>query len=300
MPFTNRVSTEDLVLFSEVARLRNFSHAAERLGLTPSAVSRGVTRLEDKLGAQLLRRSTRRMTLTEEGEYLLDRSPEVLGSLEALEAQFKERRGLVTGTLNVSVGTAIAESRLTPALPKFVAKHPNISIDLCVTDRRVDLLRERVDLAIRTGDLADTSLISRRIGTARRIVCASPEYLREHGVPVEPDDLAHHRCLTIIGHEELEHWPFKQGRETWRVRVRPAMRSDSAVALRHLALSGLGIVRLADFVVRDSIAMGLLVPILDETHQTDDIPIWALYAPANRLPPRLRVFIDFVSHEVLS
>ncbi|TDL74156.1 hypothetical protein E2L08_16500 [Palleronia sediminis] len=115
------------------------------------------------------------------------------------------------------------------------------------------------------------------------MVCASPEYLREHGVPVEPDDLARHRCLTIIGHEELEHWPFKQGRETLRVRVRPAMRSDSAVALRHLALSGLGIVRLADFVVRDSIAMGLLVPILDETHQTDDIPIWALYAPANWL-----------------
>lgn len=295
MPFTNRLSIEDVLMFDEVVRTGSFSAAAAQFDLSPSGVSRAISRLEDKVGVQLLKRSTRHLSLTAEGEILHAGIPRLLDLLQTLEAQLTERRTAISGTLTVSVGTAIAEARLTPALPAFMARHPELRLDLNVTDRRVNLLRERIDVAIRTGPLADTSLIARRVGTGRRIVSASPDYLDKNGVPHAPGDLAHHRCLTISGHEELERWPFRTNGSVEHVQISPYAQSDSAVVLRQLAVSGLGIVRLADFVVSDAIGRGLLVPLLQNRHLAEDIPIWAIYPPAERVPPRLSVFLDFVA-----
>lgn len=298
MPFTNRLSIEDILLFDEVVRAGSFSAAGARFDLSPSGVSRAISRLEDKVGVQLLKRSTRQLALTAEGEILHAGMPKLLDHLQNLEAQLSERRTAITGTLTVSVGTAIAEARLTPALPGFMARHPELRLDLNVTDRRVNLLRERIDVAIRTGPLADTSLIARRVGTGRRIVCASPDYLDRQGVPRHPEELADHRCLTISGHEALELWPFEKDGRVAHVKVHAYAQSDSAVVLRQLAVSGLGIVRLADFVVSDALSTGLLVPLLEGQHHAEDIPIWAIYPPADRVPPRLRVFLDFVAMEL--
>jgi DNA-binding transcriptional LysR family regulator len=299
MPFTNRLNIEELILFDEVARKGSFSAAGATFDLSPSAVSRAISRLEDKVGVQLLKRSTRQLSLTAEGEILHAGVPRLLDHLQTLETQLTERRSAITGTLTVSVGTAMAETRLTPALPAFLAQHPELRLDLNVTDRRVNLLRERIDVAIRTGPLADTSLIARRVGTGRRLVCASPDYLARHGRPETPEDLANHRCLTISGHETLERWPFHAEGTVVPLQVQPHMQSDSAVLLRNLAVAGLGIVRLADFVVADAVEAGRLVPLLEDRHHAEDFPIWAIYPPAERVPPRLRAFVDFVASDVL-
>lgn len=298
MPFTNRLSIEDILLFDEVVRAGSFSAAGTRFDLSPSGVSRAISRLEDKVGVQLLKRSTRQLVLTDEGEILHAGMPRLLEHLQTLEAQLTQRRTAITGTLTVSVGTAIAEARLTPALPAFMARHPELRLDLNVTDRRVNLLRERIDVAIRTGPLADTSLIARRVGTGRRIVCASPDYLDRQGAPDSPEDLAAHRCLTISGHDALELWPFRTECGVTHFRIEPYAQSDSAVVLRQLAISGLGIVRLADFVVSDAISDARLIPLLESKHNAEDIPIWAIYPPAEHVPPRLRVFLDFVAREL--
>lgn len=298
MAHKNRLSFEDLVLFERVAATKSFSAAGAALGLSPSAVSRAISRLEDKVGVPLLRRSTRLLTLTPEGEILLDGTPDVLGSLNALEAELVERRRIVKGVLRVSVSTAIAEARLVPKLPTFMATYPAVMLDLNVTDRRVALLRDRMDVAIRTGPLADTALLAKRVGTGRRIVCASPDYLDRHGVPRALEDLTRHRCLVLSGAEELRRWPIECAGEVAAVEVAPAMQSDSASALLRMAVSGLGIVRLADFVVAEAISQGRLVPVLEGLHRTDPFPIWALFAPAERVPLRIRAFLDFLTEAV--
>lgn len=286
------------MLFDEVVRAGTFSAAGERLGLTPSAVSRAITRLEDKVGVQLLRRSTRLLALTPEGEILLDGAPAVLAALAALEGEIAEQRHIVKGNLSVSIGTALAESLVLPALPRFMARHPEVTLDLNVTDRRVSLLRERIDLAVRTGPLADASLVAKRIATGRRIICASRDYLDRFGRPAVPEDLQTHRCLCMSGHDDLEIWPFLQDGQVTRVRVVPAMRSDSARALSRMAVAGLGIVRLADFVVGEAVANGTLIPLFDTVHHVEEFPIWAIFAPAERVPLRLRAFLDFLTEDV--
>lgn len=286
------------MLFDEVVRAGTFSAAGERLGLTPSAVSRAITRLEDKVGVQLLRRSTRLLALTPEGEILQDGAPAVLAALAALEGELGEQRHVVKGNLSVSIGTALAESLVLPALPRFMARHPEVTLDLNVTDRRVSLLRERIDLAVRTGPLADASLVAKRIATGQRIICASSDYLDRFGRPAIPEDLRTHRCLCMSGHDELESWPFLQDGQVTRVRVVPAMRSDSALALSRMAVAGLGIVRLADFVVGEAVANGTLISLFDTVHHVEDFPIWAIFAPAERVPLRLRAFLDFLTEDV--
>lgn len=298
MAHTNRLSFDDLVLFERVAATGSFSAAGAAVGLSPSAVSRAISRLEDKVGVPLLRRSTRLLTLTPEGEILLDGTPDVLASLTALEAELGERRRIVKGALRVSVSTSVAEARLVPKLPLFMAAYPEVVLDLNVTDRRVEFLRDRMDIAIRTGPLADTALMAKRIGSGRRVVCASPDYLSRYGIPTAPEDLANHRCLVFAGFEELRRWPVERAGEIATVAVEPAMQSDSASALLRMALAGLGLVRLADFVVGEAISQGRLVPVLEGVHRAEAFPIWAVFAPAERMPLRIRAFLDFLTREV--
>lgn len=297
MAFTNRLSLEDLVVFETIARAGSFSAAADELGLTPSAVSRALTRMEDKLGVQLIRRSTRTLALTPEGEILVEGAPSVLAGLEALEIDLTERKRFVKGDLRVSVGTAMAETVVVPHLPAFMARYPEVILDLNVTDRRADLLRDRVDVAIRTGELADTTFRAKRIGSGRRIICASPDYLARFGKPTSPEDLTRHRCLVFTGFDHLRHWPLSKGAKVTNVKVTPALQSDSALTLKRMASAGLGIAWVADFVVADAIADGRLIPVLEEFYTGDVFPIWALFAPAERVPLRVRAFLDFLTEE---
>ena len=291
----NRLSSDEIALFSLVVEHGSFAAAATATGQTPSAVSKAITRLEDKLGVRLLERTTRRLSLTAEGETLLAHGEAILSAIEAAEAEVVAGRGKPRGRLRVSVGSAFAKYRLAPQLGLFSERYPDVALEVLSTDRRVDLLAEGIDVAIRAGPLVDSSLIVRRLGEGPRVICASPAYLERRGVPRSADDLARHNCLSISFSSQFAEWPIRVGGTVRRVPVGGTVASDSAEVLRDLALSGLGIVRLLDFVVEDALADGRLVPLLEDVHVSEIVPLAVLMPPGRQRLPRVRAFIDFVA-----
>jgi DNA-binding transcriptional LysR family regulator len=288
-------SSDEIAVFIQVVERGSFAAAAEPNGLTPSGVSRLVTRLEDRLGVRLLERTTRRLKLTSEGETLLTRGRELMATLEALEAEVSAARGRPRGLIRVSTGTAFAQHHLAPALPAFRARYPQIDIDLSVSDRRVDVIGEQVDIAIRTGPLADSSLIARRIGTSRRVIAAAPAYLDRHGTPRHPRDLESHTCIRMAGNSALAEWPMRIDGEVVPWTVRGGISCDSAQTLHEMAVAGLGIVRIAGFIMAEARADGRLVSLLEDYHVPEDVPFWALIPPGRQDMPRVRAFVDFVA-----
>lgn len=294
MTRNNRLTSDDILMLQNVMVAGSFAAAAEPLGLTPSAVSRAVSRIEDRLGVRLLTRSTRRLAPTPEGEAMLAEGAAVIEALAGLEAELTQGRVRPAGRLRVSITTALAQFVLAPNLTRFAARFPDIDLDLNVSDRRVDLLAERIDVAIRTGPLSDSALRVRRIGSAHRVICASPAYLDRFGTPTQPSDLERHTCLGILGHEGLARWAFNNGDVT----ANPRLCADSAMMLRAMAIHGAGLVRLADFVVADALMEGRLKQVLTDRHRADPVPIHALTLPGPKPPPRIRAFVDFLA-EVL-
>lgn len=287
-------ASDEIGIFVRVVERGGFAAAAEDSGLTPSGVSKAVTRLEDRLGVKLLQRTTRRLMMTAEGETLLVRGREILAAIEATEAEVMAARGKPKGTIKVNMGTAYAKHRLAPVLPKFRALYPEIDLIVSVADRRVDVIGEQVDVAIRTGGLEDSNLISRQLGQSTRVIAASPAYLARHGEPQKAADLAEHTCLTITGFARLSEWPLRVDGKVTPVAVKPAVTCDNADILAEMALSGLGIVRLASFVIEDAIRDGLLKPLLVDCHVSEAVPITALMPPGRQNLPRVRAFIDFL------
>ncbi len=287
------LNADDLALFLRVAALGSFAAAAEGTAMTASGVSKAISRMEDRLGVILLQRSTRRLAVTPEGETLLAGGPAVLDALERLEAETTAARGRPRGLVRVSAGSALAQYRIIPGLAAFRTRFPEIDLDLQVTDRRIDLLAERIDVAIRTGPLLDSSLVARKLRSARRLIVASPPYLARRGTPAAPSDLARHDCLTLSGHDGLARWPFRDGPRIDTVTVRGAMTADSAEALRAMAIAGLGLVRLADFLLRDAVEDGRLVALLTDCHAEEPLPVAALTPPGRSRLPRVRAFLDF-------
>src|SRR5688572_23783493 len=182
----------DMTAFVRAVELGGFSTAARDLGLTPSAISKLVTRLEDRLGVRLLNRTTRRLALTPEGEAYYHRSQRILADIAEAEDEVARFRAHPKGVLRVNVGTAFGMHQLSPALPEFLARHPEVQVEITMTDRVVDLIEEGADLGIRMGVLADSSLVARKICDVERVVCAAPSYLRRHGTPKRPQDLLRH------------------------------------------------------------------------------------------------------------
>ena len=287
-------ASDEIGIFVRVVERGGFAAAAEETGLTPSGVSKAITRLEDRLGVKLLQRTTRRLMMTAEGETLLVRGREILAAIEATEAEVMAARGKPKGSIRVSMGTAFAKHRLAPVLPKFRALYPEIDLTVSVADRRVDVIGEQMDVAVRTGPLTDSSLIARQIGQATRVIAASPAYLARHGEPKKASDLADHACLLITGFARLSEWPLKVDGKVMPVSVKPAVTCDNADILAEMALSGLGIVRLASFVIEDAIHEGRLKPLLVDCHVSEPVPITALMPPGRQHLPRVRAFIDFL------
>lgn len=292
------LNSDDLALFLRVAALGSFAAAAEGTTMTASGISKALTRMEDRLGVTLLQRSTRRLALTTEGETLLTEGRSVLDALERLEAEATATRGRPRGLVRVSVGSALAQYRIIPRLAQFRESFPDVEIDLQVTDRRVDLVGERIDVAIRTGPLVDSGLMVRKLRSARRLIAASPGYLARRGAPVAPEDLAGHECLTLSGHDRLARWPFRTRDGMQALAVRGAMTADNAEALRTMAIAGLGVVRLADFVLEDAVEDGRLVEVLADRHADEPLPIAALTPPGRSRLPRVRAFLDFTAEVV--
>jgi DNA-binding transcriptional LysR family regulator len=289
-------ASAEMNAFVRVVERGSFAGAATDLGLTPSALSKLVTRIEDRLGVRLLTRTTRRLALTAEGELFVARSRDILASIEAAEAEVTAASRLPRGHLKISVGTAIARQILGPALPVFLGRYPDITIEIDVSDHQVDLVAEQVDVAVRSGVLGDSSLVARKIGDATRVICASPLYLETRGSPRVPADLLAHNCLTLPG-PAWSRWPFHTHEGINRLAVSGTFTSDNADLLLDMALAGLGIARLADFMVGRALRQGTLVALLQDSHMTDSFPIHALTVPGRHRAPRIKAFIDFVAEQ---
>jgi DNA-binding transcriptional LysR family regulator len=287
-------SPNEMAIFERVAARGSFAGAAKDVSLSPSAVAKLITRLEQRLGVRLINRTTRRLALTAEGEAYLHRVHEILGAIKAAESEIVSARTSPRGHLRVHTFPVIAAHELAQTLPDFLARHPHITFDFMVTNRSVDLVGENVDVSLRMGPLDDSGLVSRKIVDLSRVICASPGYLASHGRPAEPADLVRHACLTLSRNPGSASWPFRINGKLTRIDVKGPVSADSADMLLQLAIGGAGILRISEHVVARSIREGLLQPLLQDTQDPETYPLFALMPPGRHQAPKVRAFIDFL------
>lgn len=271
-----------------------FSSAARELGLTPSALSKLVTRLEDRLGARLLQRTTRRLLLTPEGEAFYLRSRRILADIEAAENEVVQAGVLPRGLLRLHCGSAFGMHQLAPAIPGFLERYPDVKLDLTIDDLAPANMEEGVDLAIRIGALDESSMVARRICSLERVICAAPSYLGRCGTPKTPDDLQQHNCLWITSLPVLRRWPFDTEDGIRVVHIDGNVVANNAEAVLQLAIAGVGITRLTDVIVGDAIRRGELVPILTDWHHVEPVPLYATYPSGRNLSPKIRAMVEFL------
>lgn len=286
---------ETLRNFVAVVEAGGISAAAERLRVAKSAVSRRLAELEQHLGAQLFRRTTRQMNLTDTGRSFYERARRLLDDLEEAELAVSSEHGALQGRLKVAVPLSFGLLHLAPALAEFMARHPDLEIELDMNDRQVDLVQEGVDVAVRIAELEDSSLIARRLATIRHAVCASPEYLARHGEPRTLAELRGHRCLIYTNLPEPEVWRCRlPSGETGEVRVHPQLRANNGQILAQVAEAGQGIVLEPTFILYQSIRARRLRPILTD-HDWPDVYAYAVYPRTRHLSRRVRALVDFLA-----
>ena len=272
----------------------SFAAAARRLGVTPSAVSRSVAQLERQLGVALLARTTRSLRLTHDGQAFHDRCVRALQELdEACDALAHAKRR-PSGLLRVETASHLGRAIVGPSLPRFLDRHPDVRVHLVLRDQLVDPVVEGVDVMVRIGPLADSSLIARKLGASRIVRCASPAYLKKHGRPKTPADLARHQCLGYLDEGRPRPFAFAGEAGTFTQEISGPCHVNDGEVLRQLAIAGRGIVSLFDFLARDALAAGTLVPVLEEAGSAV-WPIHALYPPNRHLLPKVRVFVDHLA-----
>ncbi|WP_343731822.1 LysR family transcriptional regulator [Duganella sp.] len=284
----------EMMVFARVVESGSFSAVGKLLDLTPSAVSKLVGRIEGRLGTLLLQRSTRQLTLTTEGKQFYDSCVRILDDIEEAEQGIATGKAAAHGALRVNVSLPFGTHQFLPLIPEFSQRYPDIRLDLSLTDALVDLQRERVDVAIRMGTLADASFQARPLGTSRLAVVASPDYLAACGVPRHPDDLATHRCFNFNFRRVRDEWPFRLDGQTVYRQVGGGMLTNNGETMRLLTLNGLGISRLALFHIGQDLADGRLVELLPEFNPGDTEEIHAIFRQQRYMPQPVRVFIDFL------
>jgi DNA-binding transcriptional LysR family regulator len=278
-----------------VVQVGSFRCAARALGMPKTTVSRKVAELEEQLGVQLLQRTTRTLALTDAGAAFVEEAEGALARLEAAELAVTALQREPRGKLRVTTTIPLGETLLAPVVADFLAAYPALEVIVHLTDRHVDLVAERFDVAIRTGALPDSSLVARLIGSSAYRIVASPAYLARHGTPRRPSDLSGHACLrfTKAGTAVRTTWSFGKGKRATEVPVSGRLVSDDFVVLRTAAERGLGVARLPILVVQEALRAGTLVSLL-ESHAPPPTPVHILHVGGRHLPPRTRAFLDFV------
>jgi len=285
---------EDLQAFVAVVEAGSFTAASERLGSAKSAVSRRISALEERLGVQLLRRTTRVLNLTETGQAFYDHASRILADLEEAEAAVQQEHGELRGRIRLALPLSFGVRHMCKPIAAFSKQHPKVEFDLNLNDRRIDLIEEGADLALRIGRLQDSSLIARRLFDARAVVCASPHYLKTHGEPNSPADLKNHRCLVYSNLDEPNKWTYlDESGEKRTVAVQPGLAASSGDFLTNAAAHGMGVVIQPTFIASESIRRGSLVPILTD-YDWPISPAYAVYPPTRHLSYRVRALIDFL------
>ena len=286
---------EDLEAFVAVVEAGSFTQAAERLGIAKSAISRRVSALEARLGVELLRRTTRRLNLTETGQSFYDRSARILADLDEAESAAAQSHGELKGQLRVALPLSFSLRHMSAPIAEFAALHPGVSFDLDLNDRRIDLLEAGADLALRIGQLGDSSLIARRLFDVRTAVVASPAYVEERGAPETPADLVDHDCLVYTNLPEPRRWVCRDADgQRVEVNVDVAMSASSGDFICEQAVRGRGIAMQPTFIAGEYLASGHLVPLLT-SYDWPVTPAYAVYPPTRHLSYRVRAFIDFLA-----
>jgi len=280
--------------FVAVATLGSFTAGAERLGITTKLASKYVRQLETRLSAQLFNRTTRSVTLTETGSAYLERCAPLLEQFEELEGLVQARQSELAGQIRMTAPTAFGSRQLIEAIGPFQQEHPKVSIDLHLSDKRVSLIEEGFDLAIRIGRLEDSSLVARKLFTMRSVVFASPSYLSAHGEPKTPHDLSEHNCLKLTAAIDPDHWRFRINDEEVSIRIQGAFRANSPRAIAHAAAGGLGIGMAPIYVVEPFLGSGEL-KLLFEQFEATEFVLNALYPPNRHLTARIRALIDHLT-----
>ena len=284
---------EEMRVFAAVVDAGSFVRAADALDLSKTAVSRHVSELEARLGVRLLHRTTRKLSLTAEGQVFHARCKTLLGAVEAAEAEITAGSVQPSGVLRLNVPVTFGLMHLAPLWPDFMQRHPQVTLDVSLADRVVDLVEEGFDLAVRIAQLSSSTLVSRQLATTRMVLCASPEYLRRHGEPQRPADLAQHRVLAYSLFHQGEHWAFDgpQGREV--VKVNPILRTNSGDTCRAAALAHQGVILQPSFLVGEDLRQGELVEVLPG-HRSGEMGIYAVYPSRQHLAPKVRAMVDFL------
>ena len=285
----------NLEAFVNVVDSGSFTQSADRLGIAKSVVSRRISELDRALGVQLLRRTTRSLSLTSAGQQFYERVVRVLADLEEAEQTLSEGAAELRGRLRVAAPLSFGLRHLTTAVNDFMSRHPAIEIDLDLNDREVNLVEEGLDMTVRIGDLSDSTLLARRLGTIRFVTCASPAYLERHGVPQTPADLQRHTGLQYSNVTPARNWQYFSGdRPVPLALPSRRLRANNGDALAAAALAGLGIVNSPTFIVSQLIAAGKLVTVLDG-YQRPPVGMHAVFPPGRLIPRRVHAFSDLLA-----
>lgn len=283
----------EMKVFAAIVEAGSFTAGADVLGMSKAAVSRHVAELEERLGVRLLHRTTRRLSPTGEGEIFHARCRELLGNLDEAEAEISSRVGEATGLLKLNVPVTFGLMHLAPLWPAFMARHPKLALDITLSDRVADLVEEGYDAAVRIGQLAPSSLISRRLASTRMVVCASPDYLARRGEPVHPRDLLGHDVISYSLSASGENWSFSGPAGEATVRVVPRMRTNNGDTCRAAALQHEGVILQPTFIVGQDLAQGTLREVLPG-YRSGELGIHAVYPSRKFVSPKLRLLIDFL------
>jgi DNA-binding transcriptional LysR family regulator len=282
-------------VFVVVVEAGGFSAAARKLGLSKSAVSKRITQLENQLGVRLLHRTTRRLSLTEAGERYFEHAYQALASASEAEDAVTQLQTKPKGRLRVSALMAFGRLHIAPLIPEFLQRYPDIKIELILDDRTVDLVEGGFDVAIRGSDRVGSTIIARSLAPLRSILCASPQYIEQHGLPRQPIDLLQHNCL-LYSYSTTE-WTFIKEGESQVIEVSGNYQVNNSEALREALLQGLGVARTATFLVGDDLKSGRLVNMLEE-YKMPSKTLYALFPERRHLPAKVRVFVDFIVEKI--
>jgi DNA-binding transcriptional LysR family regulator len=272
----------------EVARLGSFSGAADKLDLSTSSVSRQVNEFEEWLGVPVFQRTTRQVSLTSAGEFFIDRLQSIVLDIDSLREEASTLVQSVRGRLRITSALYYTRHRITPHLWGFLQRYPELHVEFVLSDSTTDIIGEGIDLAIRIGQLPDSSLVSRKIDSVRLILAASPGFLERHGTPTQPTDLTEMPCLVDTVPAHGKYWPIGK-----KVRVNSVIEANNGEMIRDLSLQGLGISYLPDFFVDDDLKSGKLVQVLPE-FEPDEVGVYAVFPPRRQISPNARAFVDWL------
>lgn len=287
------MDTLDLMrTYLAVVEMDSFTRAGTKLGKSKALVSKHISELESRLGARLLNRTTRSVGVTELGRAYYDRARQLIADLDSLEQAIQSESGNPRGLLKITAPQTLGEMTVMDMVTAFRAKHPAVEMDVLLADRMVDLVAEGFDVALRVSEMADSSLIARKLCSMRMPLCASPAYLRQHGRPERPEDLVDHDCIIDTNIRWRENWRFERDGKTLTVRVRPTLSVNSASAVREALLNGIGIGFCPEFAVADALRRGTLVALFDDM-LTISFGVSVVYPHRLHLSAKVRAFIDF-------